>query len=69
MRRAVEKLLRDAVVVGVGAVLYFVGNNVADLGLPTEIAGVVSVLCLYAYRLLRGTDTTIGNWLADRDPS
>lgn len=49
----VKKLGRDLLVLVVASLAFYVSENVADLGLPDEIAPAVGALALYAYRTLR----------------
>lgn len=51
--RTARKLIRDLVVVGGAAILFYVGNNVTSLGLPGDVAPVIGVVALAGYRWLR----------------
>ncbi|MEK9736187.1 MAG: hypothetical protein VW362_07040 [Candidatus Nanopelagicales bacterium] len=58
MSRTTRKFVRDGAVAVVGTVLFYVGNNAADV-LPPETAGLVGPVSLLLYRFIRERSVTV----------
>jgi predicted SpoU family rRNA methylase len=53
MPRTMRKGLRDLIVIAASSVLVALSESAGDYGIPVEIAPIVSVAALAAYRFVR----------------